>query len=624
VPAPPKKPATRAEPPTELFQSLQKRNVILCLLLVVATLALYNPVNRHAFVNYDDDRYVTENPHVHDGLSTSTISWAWASTEHANWHPLTWLSHALDYQLFHLNPAGHHFTSLLIHAANAVLLFLVLVYATGRVGPSLFVAGLFALHPINVESVAWIAERKNVLSTFFFLATIGAYFWYAQKESWQRYLAVIVLFAFGLMSKPMVVTLPLVLLLLDYWPLGRIHASPTPALQVAPRPRSRLLAEKLPLLALSAASAVITMQAQQAGGAMRSTVQFSLGVRLENAVVAYAMYLWKTVWPSRLAPLYPHPGDSWAAGQVAASMLVLAAITGIVLKFRAKGYLVTGWLWFLGTLVPVIGLIQVGDQAMADRYAYIPLIGIFVMIAWGAADLADARPIGVAPRLIPAACILLALSVTTYRQLSYWSNSYDLWTHALAVTDRNFIAQDNLGGALLLLGKPEEAYTHFQAAAEINPRDPMSHANLGAYLQEHGRLADAVEQYNRAISLTSDAGLLAATYANLGNACRRLGQNAQARESYGRALRLNPGQFNAYLGLGQMLEKQSQVDEAIRNYSRSVELRPTDEGFLLLGHALESAGRRTEALAAYQAALKLSPSLPEAQHAVDALTANPR
>jgi Tfp pilus assembly protein PilF/uncharacterized membrane protein (GlpM family) len=624
VPAPPKKPATRAEPPTELFQSLQKRNVILCLLLVVATLALYNPVNRHAFVNYDDDRYVTENPHVHDGLSTSTISWAWASTEHANWHPLTWLSHALDYQLFHLNPAGHHFTSLLIHAANAVLLFLVLVYATGRVGPSLFVAGLFALHPINVESVAWIAERKNVLSTFFFLATIGAYFWYAQKVSWQRYLAVIVLFAFGLMSKPMVVTLPLVLLLLDYWPLGRIHASPTPALQVAPRPRSRLLAEKLPLLALSAASAVITMQAQQAGGAMRSTVQFSLGVRLENAVVAYAMYLWKTIWPSRLAPLYPHPGDSLAAWQVAASMLVLAAITGIVLRIRAKGYLVTGWLWFLGTLVPVIGLIQVGDQAMADRYAYIPLIGIFVMIAWGAADLADARPIGVAPRLIPAACILLALSVTTYRQLSYWSNSYDLWTHALTVTDRNFIAQDNLGGALLLLGKPEEAYTHFQAAAEINPRDPMSHANLGAYLQEHGRLADAVEQYNRAISLTSDAGLLAATYANLGNACRRLGQNAQARESYGRALRLNPGQFNAYLGLGQMLEKQSQVDEAIRNYSRSVELRPTDEGFLLLGHALESAGRRTEALAAYQAALKLSPSLPEAQHAVDALTANPR
>jgi Tfp pilus assembly protein PilF len=607
-----------------LFQSPQQRNVILCLLLVVITLALYNPVNRHSFVNYDDDRYVTENSHVQDGLTASTISWALTSTEQANWHPLTWLSHALDYQLFRRNPAGHHFTSLLIHAANAFLLFLVLVYATRRTGPSLFVALLFALHPINVESVAWIAERKNVLCTFFFLATIGAYFWYAQKVNWRRYLAVLVLFAFGLMSKPMVVTLPFVLLLVDYWPLGRIQGSPAGALRVTPQPLSRLITEKLPLFALSAASAVITMQAQQSGGAMRSTVQFSLGVRLENALVAYAMYLWKTIWPSRLAPLYPHPGNSLAAWQVAASMLVLAGITVMVLRFRTKGYLVTGWLWFLGTLVPVIGLIQVGDQAMADRYAYIPLIGIFVMIAWGAADWADARHLGLAPRLVPAACILVALSLATYRQLSYWTNSYDLWTHALAVTDRNFIAQDNLGGALLLTGKADEAYPHFQAAAEINPRDPMSHANLGAYLQEHGRLADAVEQYNQAIGLTSDAGLLAATYANLGNAYRRLGQDAQAQESYARALRLNPGQFNAYLGLGQLVEKQGQVDEAIRNYARSVELRPTDEGFLLLGHALESAGRRSEALAAYQAALKLSPDLTEAQHAVDALTANPR
>jgi protein O-mannosyl-transferase len=607
-----------------LFSSPEKRSVILCLLLVVTTLALYNPVNRHSFVNYDDDRYVTENPHVDDGLSASTISWALTSTEQGNWHPLTWLSHALDYQLFHLNPAGHHFTSLLIHAANAVLLFLVLVYATRRTGPSLFVALLFALHPINVESVAWIAERKNVLSTFFCLATIGAYFWYAQKVSWQRYLTVIVLFAFALMSKPMAVTLPFVLLLLDYWPLGRILSSPAGTLQVTPQPPSRLVTEKLLLFTLSAASAVITMQAQQAGGAMRSTLQYSLDVRLENALVAYAMYLWKTIWPLRLAPLYPHPGDSLATWQVAASILVLAAISGIVLKFRAQGYLVTGWLWFLGTLVPVIGLIQVGDQAMADRYAYIPLIGIFVMIAWTVADLADARHLGLVPRLIPVVCILMAHSVASYRQLSYWSNSYALWTHALAVTDRNFIAQDNLGGALLLLGKSDEAYPHFQAAAEINPRDPMSHANLGAYLQEHGRLADAVEQYNQSIGLTSDAGLLAVTYANLGNAYRRLGQDAQAQESYGRALRLNPAQFNAYLGLGQLLEKQSQTDEAIRNYSRSVELRPTDEGFLLLGHVLESAGRRSEALAAYQAALKLSPSLPEAQHAVDALTANPR
>ena len=593
----------------------------MCLLLVVATLALYNPVNRHPFVNYDDDRYITENPHVHNGLTWRTITWAFTATEQGNWHPLTWLSHALDYQLFHQNPAGHHFTSLLIHAANAVLLFLFLMYATRRLGPSLFVAALFALHPINVESVAWVAERKNVLCTFFFFATLIAYCWYARQPDWRRYLVFAGLFVLGLMSKPMVITLPFVLLLLDYWPLGRIrggHADATAA------PLSKLVVEKLPLIALSAASAVITMQAQRAGGAMRSTAQFSLAVRLENAVMAYAMYLWKMIWPSHLSPIYPHPGDSLAGWQVGTSALVLLAVTAVALKFRARRYLLTGWLWFLGTLVPVIGLVQVGDQAMADRYAYIPLVGIFIMIAWRIADLADSKQIGLVVRVIPAACVLLALSFATNRQLGYWSSNYDLWTHAVAVTGRNFIAQDNLGGALLWLGKTDEAYLHFQAAAEINPLDPMSRSNLGAYLQEHGHMAEAIEKYNRVITLTSDPGLLAATYANLGAAYRKLGEDEKARTSYDQALQLNPNQYNAYLGLGELLEKQSRLDDAISNYSKAVELRPTDTGFLLLGRALERTGRRSEALAAYQAALKLSPEMPEAQHAVDALSGSTR
>lgn len=611
------------EKPPGLFSSPEKRNVVLCLLLVVATLALYNPVNRHPFVNYDDDRYVTENLHVHDGLTWDTIAWAFTATEQGNWHPLTWLSHALDWQLFHRNATGHHFTSLLIHAANAVLLFLFLAYATGRVGPSWLVAALFALHPINVESVAWVAERKNVLCTFFFFAALIAYSWYARKPDWRRYLAFAGLFALGLMSKPMVITLPVVLLLLDYWPLGRIRGLPSGTTPIAQAPLSKLLVEKLPLLVLSAASAWITMQAQRAGGAMRSAAQFSLGVRLENALVAYATYLWKMIWPSHLAPLYPHPGASLPVWQLVISALVLLAVTVAVFRFRPRRYLLTGWLWFLGTLVPVIGLVQVGDQAMADRYAYIPLVGIFVMLAWGAADLADSRQIGLAARWIPAACILLALALATNRQLSYWSSNYDLWTHALAVTDRNFIAQDNLGGALLLLDKPDEAYSHFQAAAQINPSDPMSHSNLGAYLQEHGRLPEAMEQYDRTISLTSDAGLLAATYANLGTAYRKLGEDGKARENYDQALRQNPNQSSAYLGLGQLLEKQNQLDDAIRNYSKAVELNPTDTGFLLLGHALERVGRRAEALAAYQAALKLSPENPEAQHAVDALSGLP-
>jgi len=287
--------------PAGVFSSPEKRNVVLCLLLVVATLALYNPVNRHPFVNYDDDRYVTENFRVHNGLTGDTISWALTAMEQGNWHPVTWLSHALDWQLFHQNPTGHHFTSLLIHAANAVLLFLFLTCATRRVGPSWFVAAIFALHPINVESVAWVAERKNVLSTFFFLAALIAYCWYARKPDWRQYTAFTALFVLGLMSKPMVITLPFVLLLLDYWPLGRMQGRPANG-EVPQSSLSRLLFEKLPLLALSAASAVVTMKAQQAGGAVRSTAQFSLAVRLENAVVAYATYLWKMIWPAHLAP----------------------------------------------------------------------------------------------------------------------------------------------------------------------------------------------------------------------------------------------------------------------------------------------------------------------------------
>jgi protein O-mannosyl-transferase len=616
-------PTRKTKQPSALFSSPEKRNAILCLLLVVATLALYNPVNRHPFVNYDDDRYVIDNTHVHNGLGWDTVTWAFTSTEQANWHPLSWLSHSLDYSLFHQNPAGHHLTSLMIHAANAVLLFLLLAFSTRRIGPSLFVALLFAVHPINVESVAWVAERKNVLSTFLFLAATGAYGWYARKPHWLRYFAVAGLFALGLMSKPMVITFPFGLLLLDYWPLGRIEGSTAMMARTAQSSLPRLVAEKLPLLALSAASAVITMQAQQAGGAMRSASQFSFGVRLENAVVAYATYLWKLIWPAHLAPIYPHPGDSLAAWQVGVSLSVLLSVTAFVLRYRSKRYLLTGWLWFLGTLVPVIGLVQVGDQAMADRYAYIPFIGIFVMIAWGAADVADSRQIGMAARVIPAACVLIALSFATRRQLDYWSSNYDLWTHALAVTNKNFIAQDNLGGALLLLGKPDEAYSHFQTAAEINPSDPMSRSNLGAYLQEHGHLQEAIEQEKRVIELTSDRGLLASTYANLGTAYRTLGEDEKARESYDHALQLNPGQANAYLGLGQLLEKQNKLNEAIENYSRSVELRPTDRGFLLLGHALVSMGRRPEAMAAYQDALKLSPDMPEAQRAVDALAEKP-
>ncbi|HEV2401226.1 MAG TPA: tetratricopeptide repeat protein [Candidatus Sulfotelmatobacter sp.] len=591
---------------------------IVCLLLAVVTLALYNPVNRHPFVNYDDDRYVTENPHIRQGLTGDTITWALTSTEQANWHPLTWMSHALDISLFRLNPAGHHFTSVIIHIANAILLFLLLMWATNRLGPSLFVAALFALHPVNVESVAWIAERKNVLCTFFFFLSIWGYGWYAKKPDWKRYLVVAAAFAAGLAAKPMVITLPFVLMLLDYWPIERTQESNARRAE----PWTKLVIEKIPLLALSTASAVITMHAQQIGGAVRSTQQFPLGVRLANAVNACATYLWKMIWPTRLAPLYPHPGDSLSVWQVATASLVLLAITAAVVKFRRHRYLPVGWFFFLGNLVPVIGLVQVGEAAMADRYSYVPLIGVFVMISFGLADVAQATNQKLVP-VLAAAAALIALSFATNRQISYWQSNEDLWSHTLAVTQNNFVAEDNLGGALILQGKEEEAHAHFESAALINPKDAMSHSNVGTYDLQHGHMQEAIQQYQTAIALTSDAGLLAQTYANLGAAYRAVGDNEQAKENYNHALRLNPNQFNALLGLGLVAQKQGNLTEAITNLSRSVELQPTAQGYLSLGRALAQSGRNDDALAAFNQAIKISPDLTEAQQAAAALRQQP-
>ena len=589
------------------------------MLLAVVTLALYNPANRHPFVNYDDDRYVTANPHVRQGLSANTIAWAVTSTEQANWHPLTWMSHALDCSIYRLNPAGHHFSSILLHAANVVLLFLLLMWSTRRFAPSLFVSALFAIHPINVESVVWIAERKNVLCTLFFFLALWAYGWYARKPSWARYLAVGALFVAGLASKPIVITLPFVLLLLDYWPLNRLQAANEKVGQNSPASSAaRLTLEKLPLLALSAASAWITVRAQQAGGAIRSTKQLPFTVRLANAIYSYAEYLWKMLWPARLAPAYPHPGSSLSAWHVALAALALITITAIALRFRERRYLLVGWLWFLGTLVPVIGLVQVGDAAMADRYAYVPLIGIFVMIAFAVDDLASKFNLGLWP-VVPAAFILVALALATHRQIDYWRSNDNLWSHTLAVTENNFIAEDNLGGALILEGREEDARPHFEAAARINPKDPMSRSNLGTYFQTHNQMREAISQYEAAIQLTSDPGMLAQTYSNLGAAHRALQEDDAARNDFERSLRLNANQGGAWIGLGLLAQKHGLLDEAIGDLSRSVAVQPTAQGYVVLGRILEQEGRAQEALVSYQQALRLAPKLAEAQQAIDGL-----
>lgn len=619
-------PASPAPPfSSSLFSSAGKRSFVLSLLLIAATLALYNPVNRHPFVNFDDDRYITNNLQVRAGLSWDTIRWAFTTTAQANWHPLTWISHALDYQLFRLNPAGHHYTNVLLHATDAVLLFLLLQSATGFTWRSLMVAALFALHPLNVESVAWVAERKTVLSMLFFLLALAAYDRYARRPGGLRYLAVAFLFSLGLMAKPMVITFPLVLLLWDYWPLRRMFpgdASPASPQAAAANPFAWLILEKLPLLGLSAASALITMKAQREGGAVRSITEYSLGVRLQNAVVSYASYVGKMFWPWPLAPMYPHPGDTLARWEIAVAALVLVAITSLVLANRRRRYLVVGWFWFLGTLVPMIGLVQVGAAAMADRYAYLPYIGLFVMLCWGIAEWAEARHIPAIWLAAPSFAVLLALSAVTHYQLHYWGDNVLLWSHTVQVTHDNFVAQDNLGGALILMGRVEEAVPHFEAAVKINPWDPVGNLNVATHEQQAGNLQHAVDLYLRVVRMTPDAALRANAFSNLGAAYRGLKDPARAQASYEAALSLAPTNMNACIGLGLLAERSGDFNTAANLFSRAMTSQQTDVGYLLLAQALKLGGHPGEAQMAYQQAQQISPDLNAAQQAANRLMAN--
>jgi protein O-mannosyl-transferase len=606
------KPALAVVETGGIFRSPAQQKLVLGLLLVVVTLALYNPVSRNGFVNFDDDRYVTDNPQVRAGLHWSTVAWAFTSIEQANWHPLTWLSHALDCHLFGLNPVGHHYVNLLLHVANALLLFLLLQWFTGYTARSLLVAALFAVHPLNVESVAWVAERKSVLGMFFFLLTLAAYGWYVRKPGVARYLAVAVLFAMGLMAKPMVITLPFVLLLLDYWPLRRT------------RPWRALCLEKLPLMALSAASAVITMIAQRAGGAVLTSAAHDPRLRLENAVVGYALYIKKAVWPSHLAALYPYP-HGLPAWQVGAAGLVLATITFAVVKCRERRYLLVGWLWFLGTMVPMIGVVQVGNQAMADRYAYLPMIGLFVMAIWAAAEWANAHTASAWYLAAAGLVILTAFSVVTGVQILYWHDDLTLWSHALAVTQNNFVAENNFAGALIQRGRYDEAVTHFRAANALEPGDATSHLNLGIYAQQHGDLRQAAVRYSYVLRLATDTQLRASAYANLGTIYFAWRDYAQAQQNFDSAARLKPAFPVALLDMGLIAQKTAggsdDWNRAASYFAQFVSAQPSDVGYLLLARALEQAGRSDDAKLAYQQAQALSTDLARARQQADRLLA---
>jgi Tfp pilus assembly protein PilF len=627
-----------------ILKELAKQRPVVMLGLAAVTMTAYWRIRDLAFINYDDTLYVTSNAQVQTGLSWTSVRWAFTTVEAANWHPITWLSHLLDYQLYGLEPEGHHLISLMIHVANVLVLFWVLQWITRALWPSAFVAALFALHPLNVESVAWVAERKNLLSTLFWILTIAAYAWYARAPGWKRYLLVMLSFALGLMSKPMVITMPFALLLLDYWPLGRLAARPSgkensddiplkakrkPPLVVPDRYSTRsatgLLLEKVPLFLLVVASGIITVMAQQNSGTVGSTEQFPVGVRMENALVSYAVYLQKTIWPSGLAVFYPHPKALLPLWQPALAAFVLLAITGLAIwGARHHRYLPVGWLWYLGTLVPVIGLVQVGAQSRADRYAYLPLIGVFIVIAWGTAELA--KRLRVAPYWLPAVaiCVLLVFGILTRHNLSYWHDSVSLFTHAQNVTRDNYIADNNLGEALAQQGNVDRAFAEFSKAIAANPAYDQAHQNMGMALVQQRKLDQAVVEFRKTVELNPKSY---DAYNKLGAALLNLGQLDEAMVCFSKALEISPDFAPALVNMGTVLEKQGKTDQALESYTHAVQFLGNTamaaQAYTRMGNLYVKKGEPEPATDCYRKALTLKPDYAPARQGLNTISPAP-
>jgi len=675
-----KAPAARAS-----WKEKLRRPGLLCLLLAVTTFAVYLPVARYGYVNYDDSDYVTANAHVQSGLKWENVVWAFKSGHASNWHPLTWMSHMLDAQLFGERPGAQHVVNLGFHIVDTLLLFLLLRRMTGALWRSVMVAALFALHPLHVESVAWISERKDVLSALFFLLTLGSYVRYAGRERGKAegrmqnaerenrtpvsrplaampreetsitfhvsrftpvpsagwYLIALVCFTLGLMSKPMLVTLPFVLLLLDFWPLQRFRSS-----ALAPRPSFpwRLLAEKAPFFVLAVASSVVTFIAQRHGGAVSTSL--TIGERIANALVSYIRYVGKMLWPVDLSVLYPHPGH-WPAWEVVVSAVILLGISAVVISLaRTRPYLAMGWLWFCGMLVPVIGLVQVGIQSMADRYTYLPLIGLFIMLVWGIAELVPARPWRVQVLAIGCVSVLAACGLLTVRQVQIWRDSAALFGHAVRVTRDNYLAYNNLGYYLSGQGKTAEAMENYRMSLKINPayEDALNnlgyalagqkkfleaiplyeaalrvrpnqaevHNNLGNALSETGRIDEAIQHYLIALKQNPDH---ADAHNNLGIALAMKGRLNEAIPHFQAAIRANPKYASAHSNLGNAFAVQHKLDDAIREYREALRLKPEDaQAHNNLGNVLAEQGKMAEAIEAYREALRLNADNPEANY----------
>ena len=598
------------------------RRALICLALALMTIAAYWQVHTFDFVKYDDDRYVLQNPHVHTGLKPGNIVWAFKSMHASNWHPLTWLSLMLDAQLFGLNAGGYHVVNLLFHIFNTILIYMVLHAMTGASFRSAAVAALFALHPLHVESVAWVAERKDVLSTFFMMLTLFSYVRYVKTPGYKTYLPIVFFFALGLLAKPMVVTLPFVLLLLDYWPLKRfpLDASAKPlksGMNATAKKIGRLILEKLPLFALTAISVVVTLLAQRAEIVTMQYLPVSL--RISNALVSYCGYLLKAVWPIPLSVLYPHP-EFIPLWQTIGAAAILATITALAVRtVQRRPYFLVGWLWYLGTLVPVIGIIQVGVQSMADRYTYIPLIGIFIAAVWWISDFTD-RP-GYKKFILPALCTAITgfLFTLTWTQLGHWKNSKALFSHALAATKNNYVMHTNMGALLAIQGNLPDAISQYGEALKIRPDDLEANYNMGNLLLRQGKSGETIPFYGAAIRSKPD---FAPARNNLGIALGQSKDLERAVEQFREAVRLDPGYQEARNNLEISLARMEKAREPILPEPPAKAAKAGDtlrqgapvtaDAQLKAGIALVEKGDLAGAIVGFKAALKSDPNLYDA------------
>lgn len=604
----------------------KKHIFFIAAILILITVAAYENVWNHEFINFDDDIYVTDNQIVAEGLTLKGISWALGFNERGYWQPLTWLSHMLDCELYGLNPSGHHLTNLIIHLANILLLFWALYRMTGKVYRSALVAAFFALHPLNVDTVAWVAERKNLLSTFFWILSLLSYNRYAENPRPDRYILTLILFASGLMVKPMLVTLPFVLLLFDFWPLKRtrFYRPQGRKIETAQRESKALhqhtnlkqVAEKLPFFALSLVSLFLSILSAQHIGVMIAADTVPMGLRISNALVSYVEYIGKMIWPSNLAVYYPFP-EMVPLGSVLLACTLLVAITGLFLYYyKKKPYLAVGWFWYLGTMIPVIGIVQGGLwPAMADRWTYVPLIGLFIIVSWGMTDIAAKWRQG-KPALILIACsIIVFFAVTTRVQLQHWKNSIALFEHTLAVTKSNYVALNNLGNALAKEGNLAKAIVHYTEAIHLKPDYTEAYNNNGIALAKLGNVLDAIKSYSEAIRL--DPGY-AEAYNNLGALLTEQGHVEEAIQNYTKALVLKPDYAEAHNNMGVALKKQGQIPKAAQHYFSALLIDPNYAApHYNLGIAFVQFGKIEKAIYHFRKALQIDPTYKNAREKLE-------